>query len=335
MAHLTSRQRVLNHLRGQSVDHLPLMPITMQFAADLIGVRYREYATDHRRLVEGQMCVAERFAVDYVSCISDPGRESSDCGARVIFTDDSPPAHDEADALLADKAVLARLKCPDPAGGGRMTDRLKAVSLFKERIGNEKLIEGWIEGPCAEGVDLRGMNNLMMDFFEDESFVRDLFAFCVEMGARFAREQVRAGADLIGIGDAAASLVGPDIYRDFVFPFEKQLVDAIHAAGALVRLHICGDTRHSLALIGRLGCDIVDLDYPVPVAEARAAMGPGQMLLGNVDPVRVMRNGHPDLIRRELASCREAAGARYIVGAGCEIPRDTPHDNLRAMAAVV
>ncbi|MFI5378096.1 MAG: uroporphyrinogen decarboxylase family protein [Tepidisphaerales bacterium] len=332
---LTSKQRVVNQIRGQAVDRLPLMPITMQFSAALMGVRYREYAMDYRKLVEAQIRVAGEFGFDYVSCISDPGRESYDCGAKVIFAEDSPPAHDEADALLTDKTRLAGLKIPDPAGGGRMTDRLKAVELFKQRVGNEKLIEGWIEGPCAEGVDLRGMNNLMMDFFEDETFVRDLFAFCTEMGIIFAKAQLAAGADLIGIGDAAASLVGPDIYREFVFPGEKQMVDAIHAAGGLVRLHICGDTRHSLAQIGKLGCDIVDLDYLAPIAEARAAMGPNQVLLGNVDPVRVVRNGTPDAIRAAFSACRAAAGGRYIVGAGCEIPRDTPHENIRAMADVV
>ena len=332
---LTSKQRIVHQIRGLAVDRLPRMPITMQFAADFIGVKYRQYATDYRTLVEAQVRVAEQFGFDYVSVISDPGRESHDCGAIVVFQDDSPPAHDEADALLGEKAKLAGLKCPDPAGGGRMTDRLKAVELFKQRVGDEKLIEGWVEGPCAEGSDLRGLNNLMMDFFEDEAFVRDLFGFCTEMGIRFARVQLAAGADIIGLGDAAASLVGPDIYREFVFPHEKQMVDAIHAAGGLVRLHICGDTRHSLGQIGKLGCDIVDLDYLSPVAEARAAMGPGQVLLGNVDPVRVVRNGTPETIRAALGACRDAAGGRYIVGAGCEIPRDTPHANVRAMADVV
>ncbi len=35
------------------------MPITMQFATDSIGKKYKEYATDHRILVEGQLKVAD------------------------------------------------------------------------------------------------------------------------------------------------------------------------------------------------------------------------------------------------------------------------------------
>jgi uroporphyrinogen-III decarboxylase len=81
-----------------------------------------------------------------------------------------------------------------------------------------------------------------------------------------------------------------------------------------------------------LGCDIVDLDYPAPVSEARTAMGPRQVLLGNMDPVAVLRNSNPHEIEQCLACCHAAAGARYIVGAGCEIPRDTPVEHVRQLA---
>jgi MtaA/CmuA family methyltransferase len=179
--------------------------------------------------------------------------------------------------------------------------------------------------------DLRGLNTLMLDFFDDPAFVEDLFGFVVAMEIDFARAQVQAAASLIGIGDAAASLIGPRFYEQFVFEQERKLVGAIRAMGCLTRLHICGNTRRILAGMGRVGADIVDLDFPAPISEARAAMGPRQMLLGNIDPVRVLRDGSPDSIEAALAECHRQAGARYIVGAGCEVPRGTPRENILAM----
>ena len=328
---MNSRELVLAHLAGQPVHPLPLMPITMMFAADQAGVRYGDYARDHRVMVQAQLVTAEKFGFDYVSVISDPAREAADCGATIRYFDDQPPAIVEDEALLLDKTKLAALKTPDPLCGGRMTDRIRGAALFKEQVGGEKLIEGWIEGPCAEAADLRGINNLMLDFYDDPTFVRDLFEFIVEMELRFARAQVEAGVDIIGMGDAAASLVGPQIYEEFVWPYEKKLVDGLHAMGTRVRLHICGNTRRILAGMGRLGCEIVDLDYPSPMAEARTAMGPDQVLLGNINPVAVLRNGSPEIVTREIAACHQAAGARFVVGAGCEIPRDTPLENVRAL----
>lgn len=328
---MNGRERLLALFDGRPIDRLPQMPITMMFAADLIGQPYGRYAADHRVLIEGQIRMAEQFDVDHVSVISDPAREAADCGAKIQFFDNQPPAIDEVHALLADKKTLASLRMPDPLGGGRMTDRVEAVGLFRNRIGTQKLIEGWVEGPCAEGADLRGINTLMTDFFDDEPFVRDLFSFVVENGLRFAKAQIEAGADIIGVGDAAASLVGPQIYHEFVCDFEKRLIDGIHALGAKVRLHICGNIRRILPDIGRLGADMVDIDSMVPMAQARREIGPEPVLCGNLDPVKTLRAGTPDSITAALGQCAADAGPRYIVGAGCEVPRDTAHANVFAL----
>jgi MtaA/CmuA family methyltransferase len=328
---MTSRERVLAHLEGKPIDRLPLMPITMMFACDRIGAKYKDYCTDFRVLVEGQIRTAEEFGFDYVNTMSDPAREAADCGAKVEYFENQPVALIEDQALLTDKTTLARLKVPDPLGGGRMHNGVKAITLFRERLGKEKMIEGWIEGPVAEAADLRGINTLMTDFFDDPVFVRDLFAFIIEMELRFADAQIQAGADVIGIGDAAASLVGPQIYEEFVWPFEKQLVDGVHKLGGRARLHICGNTRKLLAGMGRLGCEIVDLDYLSPMAEGRRQMPANQVLLGNVNPVLVLRNGTPETVHNTIAQCHQETGARFIVGAGCEVPRDTATENLRAL----
>lgn len=329
---MNSRQRVLDHLAGKPVDRLPFMPITMMFACEHIGARYRDYCMDHRVLVEAQIRTAETYGFDYVNTMSDPAREAADCGAHVEYFDHQPVALVEDDALLADKTRLATLRIPDPLGGGRMHNGVQAVALHKQRVGNDLVVEGWIEGPIAEAADLRGINTLMLDFYDDPAFVHDLFAFVVEMELRFARAQVDAGADVMGIGDAAASLIGPQLYQEFVWPHEMKLMEGLRAMGVKTRLHICGNTRAHLGGMGRLGCDIVDLDYPAPIIEGRAQMGPNQVLLGNINPVVVLRNGTPAMVHEQIAACHRDAGTRFIVGAGCEVPRDTPPDNLRAMS---
>jgi MtaA/CmuA family methyltransferase len=328
---MTGRERILAVLDGKPADRLPFMPITMQFAADQAGIRYHDYLMDYRVLVEGQIAIAAQFDIDYVNCMSDPAREAADCGAKVEYFPDQPAALVETEALLREKKELASLRIPDPRAGGRMHNAVQAIALYKTRIGAEKLIEGWVEGPCAQAADLRGINALMLDFYDDPAFVRELLEFVVEMELRYARAQVEAGAEMIGIGDAAASLVGPQIYDEFIWPFEKRMVDGIHALGARVRLHICGNIRPLLSAIARLGCDLVDLDSQVPVHEARAKMGPDQVLIGNLNPVTVIRNGSPQEIRKEIARCHSEAGDRFIIGAGCEIPRDTPAENLQAL----
>ncbi|MBL8228341.1 MAG: uroporphyrinogen decarboxylase family protein [Bryobacterales bacterium] len=324
------RDRILAMLEGRATDCLPLMPITMMFAGDTAGVRYGDYARDHRRLVEAQLKTAERYSFDYVSAISDPAREASDFGAAIEWFDDQPPAIIESRALLTEKTSLVKL--PHRSLGPRMEDRVRAIQALKAAVGHDLLVEGWVEGPCALAADFRGVNTLMTDFADDPVFVEELFQFCVDTEIHFAQRQIEAGADLIGIGDAAASLVGPRIYRQFVLPYEQKLIAGIQAAGGKTRLHICGNTRRVLKEMGTTGANMIDLDYPSPMNEGRAAMGPNQPLLGNLDPVRIVRDGTPAIITEALQACFEAAGPRFLVGAGCEIPRGTPPENIEAMA---
>lgn len=329
---MTGRERVLAAFAGERTDRLPLMPITMMFAADTAGVKYREYATDHRVLVDAQLRTSEQFAFDHVSAISDPAREASDLGAAIEWFDDQPPAIVESKALLADKSSLRRLKVPDPSAGCRMSDRVRAVEMLNLQCGRDRAVEGWVEGPCAMGADLRGLNTLMLDFFDDPAFVTDLFEFVTKMELSFARAQVEAGADLIGVGDAAASLIGPKLYNEFVLPFERKLVEGLHEMDTRVRLHICGNTRKIAGEMGSTGADMIDFDFLVPMQEARAAVGRDQLLAGNIDPVRILRDATPEVVTASIEACHAAAGSRYIIAAGCEVPRGTPVENVRALA---
>lgn len=329
---MNSRDRIFRLIKNRCSDRVPLMPITMMYAADNLGVKYREYASDHRVLVDAQIAMAEKFGFDQVSCISDPAREASDLGAEIEWYDNQPPSLNETKALLADKGKFCKLATPDPTQGPRMSDRVAAAALFKQRVGQDKIIEGWIEGPCAMAADLRGINTLMLDFHDDPNFVNDLFEYCVAMELKFAEAQIQAGADIMGVGDAASSLVGPKLYETFVWPFQKKLMDALHELGTSVRLHICGKTRRIFKGMGLLKCEIVDLDWMNPMNEARDQMGAHQVLLGNIDPVRCLKDGTSKNVYDAIAECHRQSGSYYIIGAGCEVARGTPEANLRALS---
>ena len=166
---------------------------------------------------------------------------------------------------------------------------------------------------------------------DDPDYAAELMDRCVATGVDFARAQIEHGADTIGIGDAIASQLSPDLYETLVQPRERQLVDAIHAAGARVRLHICGDITHLLPGIAELGVDILDVDHMVDFSAVRAAVGPQVVIAGNLDPAEAILRGTPEKIRDGVRRCLEAAGLPFMVTAGCEIPAGTPHQNLRAL----
>lgn len=325
---MNGRERYMAVLEGRRPDVVPRLPILMQFAAEFIGSNYGDFASDHRVLVQANLACAEAFDFDQVSCISDPYRETQGFGGIVEFVRDGVPRSTHP---LADDRNLDALPRPDPRVATRMCDRVDACRAFREQDGGRHSILGWIEGPAAEAADLRDTMNFLIDLMDDPPYAAALMDRCVQTGIDFARAQIDAGADTVGIGDAIASQVAPETYEALILPREKQLVDAVRAAGARIRLHICGNITHLLPGIASLGVDILDVDHAVDLAAARDALGPRVTLAGNLDPANAVLRATPAAIRDGIRRCLDRAGTPFMAGAGCEIPAGTPVENLKAL----
>jgi len=78
------------------------------------------------------------------------------------------------------------------------------------------------------------------------------------------------------------------------------------------------------------GADIIDVDWMVPLAEARELVGPNITLCGNFDPVGVLLQGSPEDVAKAARQCIKAGGDKFILMPGCEVPPDTPEENIRA-----
>jgi MtaA/CmuA family methyltransferase len=216
-----------------------------------------------------------------------------------------------------------------------MSDRLAAVSRFREQVEDTVPVMGWVEGALAEAADLRGVAALLTDLYDRPEWVRDLLELCCEQAILFARAQVNAGAHIIGLGDAIASQVAPKMYRQYALPYEQRIFAAVHEMGALARLHICGNTNRILTDMVESGADIIDIDWMVDMRRAAEVFDGRAAVCGNFDPVSVMLRGTPADVRAATIACMEAGGPRAFSMAGCEIPDETPHENLLSHAATL
>lgn len=212
-----------------------------------------------------------------------------------------------------------------------MHDRVKAAAVLKEKVGSDKIVEGWVEGPCCMAANLRGINTLMLDFYDDPTFVEDLLAFVTEVAIAFGRAQREAGIDLMGVGDAPASLIGRPLFENVIAPWHAKLVAALRGMGLRTRSHICGNTSKICEARAKIGYDILDIDSQVAAEFARLKMGPEAIILGNVPTVAVMEKGTSEDVGRVASDCHRALGDRFILSAGCEVPRSTPIANMDAL----
>jgi len=333
----TASERLAARLRGEPVDRVPNLTLVMQFAADQIQAPLSRYYQDYHVLCEANFKTVEVFGLDIVDAISDPYRETADLGAHIQFPDDNLPIC--TTPRLGDPSDLASLPSPDPLKvGSRMRDRVDAVRLFHERLGGQVPVQGWVEGALAEAADLRGVTTLLYDLYDRPEWVEELLERCVEIEIAFALAQIGAGATIIGLGDAIASQVNPAAYRQFGLPYEQRFLEAVRQAGATPRLHICGNTSRIVKDMAHSGARIIDLDWQVALAAARAQVdqiAPAIALCGNIDPVAVLHDATPDEITTAVRRCWAAGGRNWLAAPGCEVPRYTAAENVHAFSAAL
>jgi MtaA/CmuA family methyltransferase len=333
-----SLQRIRGLIEGEPIERLPVQPLIMQFAARHAGADYNDYVTDGRRLAEAQMAMADDYGIDCLMTCSDPARELID----IAGGDDSSvewaasgPAIVESRALVLEKSRLSELRVPDPMAPGRMRDRVESIELMRSEAGPDVSIVGWVEGALALAAEMRGLSALMMDTYEDPVFLDELLDFTSQVARAYWKPQVDAGADTIGMSDAAASMMSPSHYERFIFPAQLRIVEDIRATrpDVVVRLHMCGRTDDLLPTMLRLPVDIFELDFPVDLGYAREVLGPDKVILGNVNTVEEMLTGTPEDAYAAAAKCHQICGPMHVVGTGCEVAPETPPENLRALVA--
>lgn len=323
-----SMQRVKNRLAGEPVDRPPNFNIYMAFAAHYANFPLRRYYLDYRILAQANRPMVEVFGADLYQAISDPYRETADLGADIEFPEDSLPIY--RTPLIQTAADVQKMRVVAPEDGRRMSDRLEAIRLMRTYGGEEIPVMGWVEGALAEVGDLCGAGNFMLHLIDQPPWLEDLLEVCCQLEIEFARAQVEAGAHIIGLGDALASQISPKMYKRFALPYEQRIFEAVHRAGGLARLHICGNTTHLLPDMLRSGADIIDLDWMVDFAAASQLAGDQVSLCGNADPVAMLLQGTPQQVYEMTQHCMTVGGTRSFSGAGCEIPDGTPHENLFA-----
>ena len=326
---MTSRARFFAALQGTSLDRVPVFPLLMFLAIDRAGINYREFATNGLALADAQLQAQQRFGFDAVTACSDAFRISADLGGEMAFPLNNPPYLTQP--LVTTLADVDRLGHPDPTCG-RMGDRVRAVEAMVRGANGSVAVLGWVDMPFAEACSLCGVTEMMLLLVDEPLLAHRLLDELTIRIIGFALAQVSVGADMIGAGDAAASLLSTAMFREFALPYEQRVCNAIHQANCLVKLHMCGDSRHLLEDLATCGADLFNVDHMVPLEEAkRVYTTHGKAYKGNMNPVADIMQATPDACRQQALRCLSIAeGSRYMLSGGCEIPAETPDDVFHA-----
>jgi uroporphyrinogen decarboxylase len=316
---MTGKQRVTAAFKGEMADCVPAYPITGQFNAQLVGATIKEFLTDPKIFVQAQVASYERFRPDVLVMMADLLMEVEALGNRLKFPDDGMCISETF--VLADKGNLGNLSVPDPYKDARMPNYLEACRETRGQI-TDCPVSGVIAGPWSIAIGLRGATELLKDSMKDGNYVHSLMNFTTEVAIRFGEALRGQGVGLTySEAPASCSLISPKVYREFVFPYHRLIMEHFKGKKVGVGLHVCGFTTPILEDLVATGASNISIDAPSDLAKAMAAAQGKAVVIGNVD-TNLFFLGQREAIEAATRQCLEIAGEStgYILSTGCEVP---------------
>jgi uroporphyrinogen decarboxylase len=231
--------------------------------------------------------------------------------------------------FLEDKANFSKLKVPDPQKDGRIPGYLEACVETKNVV-TDAPVSGVIAGPWTIAMGLRGANNLIVDTKMDPDFVHELMQLSTEATKSFTEALTEIG---IGVGyseaPASCNLISPTMYRDFVFPYHKELVSYFKEKRVGVGIHICGNANPILDDMVATGASNISVDSGTDLGKAAEAARGKAVLIGNV-PTDCFLADSKYVMQDAVQNCLEqvVSDSGYILAPGCEVPTIAPAEKI-------
>jgi uroporphyrinogen decarboxylase len=155
-----------------------------------------------------------------------------------------------------------------------------------------------------------------------------------EVLSRYLRAQIDAGVQIVQLFDSWAGALGPADYERSVLPYSRRILASLAGTG-VPRIHFATGNPALLPLLARADCDVVSVDWRVPLDDAWEAIGPGLGIQGNLDPGVCLAPF--EVVADRAKDVLERAGGRpgHVFNLGHGVLPETDPDTLRRLVEFV
>ncbi len=294
---------------------------------------YEEFCQSGDKMFEVCKAAIERFDYDWAWLQIDDCFEFEPVGVRVKGEGNILRA--TYGYLPVDWNTLRNLPVIDPLKDGRMPEKLKAIRMLRDYFGESVLIVGSCAAPFSAIGLTFSIQESMMLMFTDPEFLHAAMEYWNEFYKRYIKAQRDAGADAIWLGDcnAYSSMVSVPQYVEHILPVTKDLVKYCEKELDIMMWMHNSETEldHVLSHLP-LGLSFESIGPDGNIEEIRRATKGILPISGNLDPLKLLLNGTPELIaadvERIMKICKDGGG--FIFNSGEMNPRMIPEENMDA-----
>jgi len=343
---MTSRERVLTTIARRVPDRVPIyLWLTPHIVERLKNERGADDPEDYLRM--------DLRMVDYAAA-----PETSDFSA---YTTGFPPNttvddwgcgtypvgyyhFTKAVCPLEHITTVAEVEAyPFPRRAALVDDIRAAVQVVKDR--ELAAFSQYECGTFEQAHALMGMEALLAAMYTAPDMVRVLFDRISDVKARMAEAYVKAGVDVLFIGDdigiQSGPVMPPDLWREFLIPPLKKIIGRARAIRPEVPIayHSCGAIAFAAEGLADAGVTILQSVQPEANDPAQLKRDHGDRLAfwGGVGSQSTMSHGTPEDVKAEVKGLMETVGAGggYICSPAHFIEPESPLENLDAFMEAI
>lgn len=309
------------------------MPILSFPGTQLINHTVEELVRDGHLQALCMEAIAKRYDMGVAVSLMDLSVEAEAFGAPVHFSeDDVPTLHG---ALIHDEDEAEALQVPK-VGDGRTGECVKGIKEAAELITDRPVLAGII-GPYSLAGRLLDMTEIMILCYEEPEMVESVLEKATAFLIEYAKAFKEAGANGIVMAEPAAGLLSPNLLDEFSTPYVQKIRDAVEDDTFMVMYHNCGNITPLLEQIKNIDALSYSFGNAIDIEDSLKVIPEDRMVIGNIDPAGIIRNGTPEIVKSETLALLERCGKykNFVIASGCDIPPVTPLENIDAFFEAV
>lgn len=304
------------------------IPIMTHPGIELVGCTVKQAVTDGKVHADAICALNDKYPAAAVTAIMDLTVEAEAFGAEVVFSEDEIP--NVIGRLVEDYDSVSALEVPE-LDKGRVQQYLSANRLTAERI-KDKPIYGGCIGPFSLAGRLFDLSELMMAMYVEPETVTLLLEKCTEFIMKYVAAMKQTGISGVIMAEPAAGLISNDDCLNYSSVYVKKIVDALQDDSFKIILHNCGNTGHCTEAMVASGAAGLHFGNRADMVEALKACPSDLPVMGNIDPVGIMKQSSPETVKAEVLALLEATAEydNFVLSSGCDVPPHIPFENIEA-----
>lgn len=292
----------------------------------LSGTPIRQNLTDVASQLATLHAIEKEFEPDIIFTFMNLSIEAETLGLKLDFSEDRTPTVTEH-PVKSEESLQEVFKHAIPAT--MMRTHIEVARQFKETSCKE--LGTSLIGPFSLSSILMDVSNTAMNILLRPYLIHKAMELSTDFTITYARELEKSGADYIVLLEPTAVILSPGQFRDFVFPYLNGIFSSLKKKTIL---HICGRAPHLLDEAAKIR-DLFGMSLDSHVCLKKAQMRLRKHVVGNISTT-LMSQGTVTEIQDAVTDLLNMMKGtdEFILSSGCDIPPDTPLENISLMNMV-